>query len=215
MGPFFNWLTNTLGGKDTGRRKTVQWLLLLGLLGIGFMLVSSMLQVKEIGPLQTPLSGSTADPPSSKPASSEAVMQDTKFQSYEDRYETALKEILEQIIGVGEVDVMVTLESTEEIVVEKDQRDTQSVTQEKADGGGTRHITDVGREGEVVLYDVSGRDGSQVPLVVKTIKPKIRGVVVVARGAENMTVKKLIVDSVERGLAVPAHRISVVPRKQQ
>jgi stage III sporulation protein AG len=51
-------------------------------------------------------------------------------------------------------------------------------------------------------------------LVVKTVKPKIRGVVVVAKGAENATVKKLISDAVERGLEVPAHRISVVPRKQ-
>ncbi|MNC72064.1 hypothetical protein D3C75_1230700 [compost metagenome] len=58
------------------------------------------------------------------------------------------------------------------------------------------------------------QSGDDTPLVVKTTKPKIRGVVVVAKGAENATVKKLISDAVERGLDVPAHRISVVPRKQ-
>ncbi|MNW16560.1 hypothetical protein D3C71_2154450 [compost metagenome] len=58
------------------------------------------------------------------------------------------------------------------------------------------------------------QSSDEVPLVVKTTKPKIRGVVVVAKGAENPTVKLLIADAVERGLEVPAHRISVVPRKQ-
>ncbi|MNN46313.1 hypothetical protein D3C81_1606920 [compost metagenome] len=50
--------------------------------------------------------------------------------------------------------------------------------------------------------------------MTKKIKPKVRGVLIVAKGAENKTVKALIVDAVEKGLNVPAYRISVVPRKQ-
>lgn len=53
----------------------------------------------------------------------------------------------------------------------------------------------------------------KTPIVTKRIKPKVRGVVVVAKGAENAVVKSLIVDAVEKGLNVPAYRISVVPRK--
>ena len=87
----------------------------------------------------------------------------------------------------------------------------QQVTNEKDQDGGTRNITDVSRSGEVVMYQVSG---GQTPVVLKKIKPKIRGVLVVASGAENLTVKKLITQAVERGLGASAHRISVIPRKQ-
>jgi stage III sporulation protein AG len=90
-------------------------------------------------------------------------------------------------------------------------RDTQQVTSEKDVNGATRNITDVTRSGDTVMYSNSG---SQSPLVQKYIKPKIRGVLIVAKGAENITVKKLISDAVERGLDVPPHRISIVPRKQ-
>lgn len=72
-------------------------------------------------------------------------------------------------------------------------------------------MTQYTRDGQIVTYENSG---SEQPIVTKKIKPKIRGVLVVARGAENKTVKGLIVDAVEKGLNVPAYRISVVPRKQ-
>ncbi|MNT81417.1 hypothetical protein D3C72_2210110 [compost metagenome] len=61
-----------------------------------------------------------------------------------------------------------------------------------------------------MTYEVSG---DSKPLITKKIKPKIRGVLVVARGAENKIVKQLIVDAVEKGLNVASYQISVVPRK--
>jgi stage III sporulation protein AG len=52
-----------------------------------------------------------------------------------------------------------------------------------------------------------------VPVVVETKKPDIRGVLVVAKGAENIQVKKWIVEAVTRVLGVSSHRVSVVPKK--
>ncbi len=222
MGSLFNWLTTALGGEgNTNRRKTVQWLMLLGLVGIGFMLASSSLHIKQLDPIPGLGAGSAGGDgggggiPSVAAASqvSQGLL-DSRFGEYERKYAGALKDILEKIVGVGEVEVLVTIDSTEEIVVERHHKDNQQTTQEKDQNGATRHITDVGRDGQVVLYETNGRGGATVPLVVKTIKPQIRGVVVVARGAENAAVKKMLMDAVERGLAVPAHRISVVPRKQ-
>ena len=122
-----------------------------------------------------------------------------------------MKEILERIVGVGEVDVLVTIESTEEIVVEKNVQQRHQVTDEKDRDGGTRHINDVSKNGEIVLYQA---ERGQSPLVLKRIKPEIRGVLVVAAGSEDATVKRLIVQAVERGLGVPPHRVAVVPRKR-
>ena len=53
----------------------------------------------------------------------------------------------------------------------------------------------------------------EVPIVVETKKPAIRGVLVVAKGADNIQVKKWIVEAVTRSLDVPSHRVSVLPKK--
>ncbi|MGA9287777.1 MAG: stage III sporulation protein AG, partial [Anaerobacillus sp.] len=56
-------------------------------------------------------------------------------------------------------------------------------------------------------------DKGQEPIIVSTKKPIVRGVVVVAVGAENMEVKKMIVDAVTRLLDVKSHRVMVLPKK--
>jgi stage III sporulation protein AG len=173
------------------------------------MILNSYVTVKDVDPIGV---GRASPPDTAKPAFGGSVSKEQSiFREYEEAYQAQLKDILTKIVGVGEVEVLVTIESTEEIVVERNSKDSQQVTNEKDQQGATRHITDVTRSGEVVLYEVSG--GKQ-PLVTKTIKPKIRGVLVVAKGAENLTVKKMITEAVERGLDVPANRISILPRKQ-
>lgn len=141
-----------------------------------------------------------------------SAKEESTFQEIEKSYEDRMKDILEQMAGINGVEIMVTIESTEELIVHQNERETQHITEERDKNGANRHITDVTREGEIVLYTATGEE---VPIILKTIKPKIRGVVVVAGGAENATVKKLIFDAVQKGLDVPSHRISIIPRKQQ
>ncbi|MDF2960027.1 MAG: stage sporulation protein [Paenibacillus sp.] len=211
MGGLMKWLEKQFGGGpgETKRITTFRWLVLLGLVGAAFMILNSFITVKDVDPIGT---GRASPPETDKPAFGSTVSKEqNKFQEYEEAYESQLKDILTKIVGVGEAEVLVTIESTEEMAVERNTKETQQVTNEKDQHGATRHITDVSRDGEVVLYEVSG--GKQ-PLVLKMIKPKIRGVLVVAKGAENLTVKKMITEAVERGLDVPANRISILPRKQ-
>lgn len=200
------------GGPGGGRRiKTFRWLILIGLIGCGLMILNSFsfLHIKDVDPVRQ---GAAPPADDSKPAFGGGESKDqASFRDYETAYEAKLRDILSKIVGVGEVEVMVTIDSTEELQVEKNIKDTQQVTNEKGNNGETRHITEANRSTDAVILKQSGDDA---PLVVKTTKPKIRGVVVVAKGAENATVKKLISDAVERGLEVPAHRISVLPRKQ-
>src|SRR5690606_30009647 len=118
---------------------------------------------------------------------------------------------LEKIVGVGTVDVLVTIDSTEETVFEKNGQTSRQQTDETDGKGGTRRVTSVSEDGQIVLYEVSG---DQTPVVTKRIKPKIRGILVVARGAENKAVRALILDAVRKGVSVSESRISVVPRKQ-
>ncbi len=204
------WLERLFGGGPNGKKRVsaMNWLIIIGLVGFAVMIMQSYLTVEDANSL----SGSSDYAEQQQVfGQSERERMVSEFEEFEARYEARMKEILEKIVGVGEVDILVTIESTEELVVEQNQQQSQQVTNERDQDGGTRHITDISRSGEVVLYQTSG---SQSPVVLKKIKPKIRGVLVVASGAENLTVKKLIVEAVERGIGAPSHRISVIPRKQ-
>lgn len=210
MGAWLKKIEALLSGGPGGskRVKTFRWLVLIGLVGVGLMILNgfSFLNIRNVDPIQQ-----GASPPGGETSpvfGSGAGKEQSAFKDYEQAYEAKLRDILTKIVGVGDVEVMVTIDSTEELQVEKNTKDTQQTTNEKDNNGATRFITDVTRQTDAVMQK------DNAPLVVKTINPKIRGVVVVAKGAENPTVRKLISDAVERGLEVPAHRISVIPRKQ-
>ncbi|WP_214629925.1 stage III sporulation protein AG [Paenibacillus agaridevorans] len=206
------WLENleaAVGGGPSGpkRVRTLRILLIVGGIGAALMLINSFLPYKDVE--------SSAQDPNPPPAAEEAWNQSqvlhSPFQQIEHALETRLEEILGKIVGVGSVDVMVTVDSTEEIVLGRHSQETQSNTDENDKNGGTRQITSISRDGQVVLYEVSG---DQKPIVTKTINPKIRGVLIVAQGAENTTVRRLITSAVEKGVSVAVNRIEVVPRKQ-
>ena len=52
----------------------------------------------------------------------------------------------------------------------------------------------------------------ETPVVLRTEKPKVRGVLVVAKGVDNIQVKAMVKEAVIRLLDVPAHRVSVSPK---
>lgn len=212
MGSIKGWFERMAGGGAGGEKRLTVFrlLIMVGLVGVALMILNSFYSFHEPGP---PEEGPGAPGPPVTPAflggEGKAA---SPFREHEAAVEAAIRDLLQKVVGVGETDVLVTIDSTEEVVVKENLQDTQQVTDEKDPNGGSRHITEVSRSGQVVLYQSSG--GGQTPLVLKRVKPKIRGVVVVARGAENLTVKRMIQEAVSRGLEVPAHRISILPRKQ-
>ncbi len=212
MRKWLQWMEKWMGGDPNGGKKvqTLRWLLIIGLVGVSIMILNSFVSVKQVDRLNEGRA-SPKQTAGDQQAFMDKTSKDDAFRDIEAEYESRLKEILEKIVGVGEVDVMVNIDSTAEIVVDQNRKDTEQITDEKDQSGATRHITEVTRSGEVVLYEASG---GQTPIILKKIKPQIRGVLIVARGAEQLVVKKLITEAVERGLGVPAYRISIVPRKQ-
>ncbi|MBJ6364242.1 stage III sporulation protein AG [Paenibacillus sp. GCM10012307] len=210
MAKWLGLIESALGQGPSGpkRVRTVRWLLIIGAAGIGLMIMNSFLSLRQVEP--------TAQSHDEPPAVQETLLghrddSDSVFEALERPLENRLKEILEKIVGVGTVDVLITIDSTEESVIEKNEKQSQQLTEETDKNGGKRHVTSTTKDGQVVLYEVSGE---QTPLVTKKIKPHIRGILIVARGAENQSVRQLIMDAVKKGYSVPAHRISVVPSKQ-
>ena len=104
---------------------------------------------------------------------------------------------------------MVNVDSTNVNVYEKDLIIRNSKTDETDRNGGMRKVEDETKETKLVYV----RQGDQeVPVLVQTKKPEVRGVFIIAKGVENATVKKWIVESVSKVLDVPTYRISVMPK---
>ena len=211
MKQWFKKMETWMGGGEGGARRsqTFRWLIILGLIGVGIMLFNSFVNVKKID--SENIGREPPDPATSMASIQSDPSEQNPFQAIEIAFEDKIKGVLENIVGVGTVDVMVTVDSTEELVVQRNVKDSQQLTEETDASGGKRHMTQYTRDGEIITYEISG---DQTPIVTKNLKQQIRGVLVVARGAENKVVKDLITDAVEKGLNVAAYRISVVPRKQ-
>ena len=121
--------------------------------------------------------------------------------------EMRLTEALSQVEGMGKVQVMITLSASRELVVEREQAVSRSATNETDSQGGSRVVSQV-ETGDVVVYSSGGADGE--PYVIKTLPPKVEGVLVVAEGAGSGTINRTVTAIVQALFGVEAHKVSVV-----
>jgi len=131
---------------------------------------------------------------------------------YVENLESKLERTLAKIDGAGQVEVMITLEDLGESVVEKDASIETAETDETDSNGG------VGREiqrksSETTIYEEA--EQGQTPFVGKEITPKIAGILVVAQGGENTSVKQNISDAVVALFQIDVNRIKVVKMNMQ
>lgn len=131
-------------------------------------------------------------------------------EDYGTRLEQRLQAMLEGMEGVGKVQVMITFQSSEEQVVEKDQPMTRANTTESDAQGGSRSVyqTDSGEE---TIYYTNGEESQ--PYVVKTLMPRVEGVVVSAQGAGTGEVSRNITEAVQALFGIEAHKIKVIKSK--
>lgn len=130
------------------------------------------------------------------------------MEEYAAYLEEKLKKMLESVRGVGEVEVMITLESSEERIVEKDMTAERSQTEEQDSAGGTRTVSSSNTGYQTVYQE--GSQGS--PFVVKTITPKVEGVLVVAEGAGKGNMTGEITQVVQALFGVEAHKVKVLEK---
>ncbi|MCI5648076.1 MAG: stage III sporulation protein AG [Fusicatenibacter sp.] len=124
--------------------------------------------------------------------------------------EKVLTEALLQAEGVGRVQVVITLESTNRKIVEKDTPDSKS-TQESTNGEDTTYGSSESRE-ETTVYEKDG-DGTEIPYVVSEEYPAVRGVLVIAEGGDNPVIVEEIQEAVMALFQVDAHKIKVMKMK--
>lgn len=117
-------------------------------------------------------------------------------EDYKTMLEQQMKNILSQISGIGEVEIMITLEGEAMKEIAYNESTNESATQTSAS------------KDAILVKDDSGT----TPYIVEEKYPSVVGVVVVAQGAENSTVKYYITEAVKAALNVGAHKIVVIPK---
>ncbi|MBC2580326.1 stage III sporulation protein AG [Clostridium sp. DJ247] len=192
--------------KNAKDKKNIANLLILLLVGI--LVVVTMSLFKTSSTLGT---GSTDKDISNVSSEQQSQVNDKSSQDYERSVEEKLKNTLENIDGVGKVEVMISFESGEEQVPAVNINDSTNTAEEKDNQGGTRNTTQKNNGSTVVI--TNNGDKSE-PLIVKTYKPKVSGICVVAEGAENKVTELRISKAIVDLFGISENKVNVYPRKK-
>ena len=129
------------------------------------------------------------------------------MEQYNKKIEKELCELLRKVDGVGDVQVMITLASSEErVTLQNDSATTESTGE---DGTGSKRQKESATTESVLVR----KDGQDTPYLVQILTPEIEGVVVVAAGAERGQTDTEIIAAVQALFPVQAHKIRVMKMK--
>jgi stage III sporulation protein AG len=118
--------------------------------------------------------------------------------------EQKLENVLSKIKGVGKVQAMVTYETGPEIVpVFQTDKEVNTVREE---GDRNRESEDTREKSEPATVQTGGTEEA---LVLKEKNPEIRGVIVIAQGAEDAKIRMQINQAVMTVLHITAERVNV------
>lgn len=134
-------------------------------------------------------------------------------EEYEGYMENKLEQAISAMEGAGKVKVMITVNTSRELIVAKDTPVIRSNTTENDSEGGSRTVNELNSEEETVYRKES--DGSSSPYVVKTLQPIIEGVVVITQGGDRPEVSKNITEAIVALFDIEPNKIKVVKMKSE
>lgn len=127
---------------------------------------------------------------------------------YSNYLESKLTKILGKLNGVGAVNVMITLEdSIEKIPATNITKSSEQTTETDSEGGKRDSL----REDSSTQIVNTSSDGSIV--VLKEVNPSIKGVIVVADGAEDPLILEVLYEAVKTVLGVSGNKVNVYSSK--
>lgn len=192
--------------KTWKKKLTKENMAIMALLGILLMVIAIPVKKTETQKDQT------AAPENKSIASgTQETEEEGNPSGYAGELEERLESLLASMEGVGNVKVMVTLDSSREQVVEKDIPSTMDTTKETDSTGGSRDVIN-SRQEETTVY-VTDYAGNKTPYVSKIREPSIEGVTVVAQGGGNAVIQKNITEVIQALFGIEAHKIKVVKMK--
>jgi stage III sporulation protein AG len=170
--------------QNWGKNKLLIWL--LGAAGVILLILPSLLPSRG------------EEPPPQMPAVGQ--------ENHQEQLRRELESILSSIQGVGKVRVMLTLEDQQEVIYARNEQESRRTIQEEDNAGGIREQVEYDYSGQLVIVRTQGYEE---PVVERIIKPRVRGVLVVATNGDNPWIRESLTQAVQSVLDVPAYRITI------
>lgn len=186
---------------DTGQKKN--WLMILFLCGLLLLVIAIPVPESEKNTAKKDTNNGTV-------SGEENENGGIDLTDYENYLEQKTAQTLRKMDGAGEVTVMITLKSTGQKVVEKDQQSSGQTTKESDSQGGARENEERSLDRTTVYSQ--GTDGTQTPYISKENAPEVEGVLVIAEGGDNAVVVKNLTEAVQALFGVEAHKIKIMKR---
>ena len=155
-------------------KKMSKIIVTVGIAGMIFIMISSFLPDKD-----------------EKENNGKNLTTETSVNAYINETERRLEDFLESTEGVGDVKVMITLDSTELYIYATEEK--TSISEDKRQ--------------EEESYVMSGREKN--PVLETVENPRIKGAVVACEGASSPSVRETVYNTVERVLGIPSGNIYV------
>jgi len=137
----------------------------------------------------------------SEKTSKNSVIDDDNYTStleYSETLERKLENVLNKISGAGNVSVMLTLEGSPELVYASDEN--SKISNNGSSSTSTNSSTPI----------IIETAGSSNPLILTENLPKVKGVIVVSTGANNVAIKLDILNAVSTLLDISTEKICVL-----
>lgn len=136
----------------------------------------------------------------------DASLSTSSTSKYAKELESRLETALSTISGAGNVKVMITFDGVAELVLAKNTDEKKSSTTNVSGSGATNKTETTTVSTEPILIT---ENGSTNPIVLMEILPEIKGVIVVAQGANNIRVKLDLLKAVQALLSVNSSQIEI------
>lgn len=120
--------------------------------------------------------------------------------------EEQLERVLSNIKGTGKVSVMITYLSSSEVVCASTVKTERNTVTEKTENGGIKESEKVVENKTPVTVDNGEKEN---PLIMVEKEPEIKGVIVVAQGAENIGVKMELQKAVVTVLQISPSQVEI------
>lgn len=125
---------------------------------------------------------------------------------YAEELEGKLEQALSKINGAGNVKVMITFDGVTELVLASTKDEKKNSTSNSTSSGATNKTETTTVSTEPILIK---ENGSTNPIVLMEILPDIKGVIVVAQGADNIRVKLDLLKAVQALLSVQSSQVEI------
>ena len=124
-----------------------------------------------------------------------------------EKLEKNLENIISGIQGAGDSKVLVTLETGTETVYATEERNNNEASEDKSSGEITRKKES--NDTEKRFITVKDSEGTEHALAITEIEPKIKGVVIICPGGDDMLVKKRIVEATTTAFNIKSTQVCV------